>query len=288
MHPSWRDLVIGALAADAAERRRFLSRCGVDGAALALSSAGGPAGELERPLLREDADFDALADGLHHLCAEVEEADAVRLLSVLADAAASDATGGVRPRQGAGRMEALAAHSEVSALAALVVRRLAGRWKGRAVGVDALAAWAAVAARLPERPEPPSAAATWIQLEPDRSPSTPVELERFADWLRLAELLARHDPELLAGLGFPDRHRDVLDTFAAETRTNEPPVEHDLRLQALERLGDLYPACAARATASTLASLDEVLEPVEAAAASPRATFAPRFPVARVLEDLVD
>jgi hypothetical protein len=266
VHPSWRDLVIGALAADAGERRRFLARCGVDGAALALSTAGGEAGERERPLLRADADWDALADGLHRLCADLDEAGAVRLLTVLADA---------EPEP------------EASALAALVARRLAARWRGRAVGVDALAAWAAVAATLTERPEPPSPAATWITLEPHRAPATPVELERFADWLRLAELLARHDPELLAGLGFPDRHREVLDAFARDTRTDEPPVEHDLRLQALERLGDLYPACAARATASTL-ELDDAVVAAEAVPDTPPASLAPRFPVRRVLRDLVE
>ena len=52
VHPSWRDLVIESLADDAAARRHFLARCGVDGAALALSGGGGAAGERERPLLR--------------------------------------------------------------------------------------------------------------------------------------------------------------------------------------------------------------------------------------------
>jgi hypothetical protein len=267
VHPSWRDLVIDALAADAAERRRFLAHCGVDGATLALSTAGGAAGERTRPLLREDADFDALADGLHRLCADLEEPDAVRLLTVL----------------GANEPD-----PEVSALAALVARRLAGRWQGRAVGVDALAAWAAVAAKLPERPEPPSAAATWVELEPDRAPTTPVELERFADWLRLAELLARHDPELLAGLGFPDRHRDVLDAFAADSPSGEPPVEHELRLQALERLGDLYPSCAARATATVMAAHDDALAAPEGVPEPSVASLMPRFPVHRVLQDLVE
>jgi hypothetical protein len=267
VHPSWRDLVIGALAADAAERRRFLARCGVDGAALALSTAGGAAGERERPLLREDADFDALADGLHRLCADLEEEDAVRLLTVLADAEPD---------------------AEVSALAALVARRLAGRWKGRAVSVDALAAWAAVAATLPERPEAPSAAATWIELEPDHVPRTPIELEAFADWLRLAELLFERDPELLAGLGFPDRYGPVLAGFLHQAPLDEPPLEHDLRLQALERL--------VRIDTARIGLALETLETLRSGDAAP--AFAPtdeplppprsRFPVARVLQDLVD
>ena len=89
VHPSWRDLVIESLAEDAATRRHFLARCGVDGAAVALSGAGGAAGERERPLLREDADWDALGDGLYRLCHDIDEVEATQLLRVL-DAAGDD------------------------------------------------------------------------------------------------------------------------------------------------------------------------------------------------------
>jgi hypothetical protein len=266
VHPSWRDLVIEALARDAEERRRFLSRCGVDGAALALSTAGGAAGERRRPLLREDRDWDALADGLHHLSADLDEEDAVRLLAVLADAEPDP---------------------EVAALAGLVARRLARCWRAHAVSVDALAAWAAVAAPLVERPEPPSPAATWLALEPAGAPATPLALERFADWLRLVELLDRHDPQLLAGLGFPLRHLPVLAAFAESVPIGEPPFERELRRQALERLAALVPEYAAQARA-TIAALDAgepALEWEPPAVAAPPST---RFPVGRVLADLVD
>ena len=145
VHPSWRDLVIESLANDPVARRRFLQRCGVDGAALALSGSGGTEGERERPLLRGDADWDALGDGLYHRCAELDEAEAVRLLQVLADA-------GDGP--------------EVRALAALVLTRLG--WGGKVLSVDAIGAWSALAARLDPRPEPPAVAMTWLELEPAR------------------------------------------------------------------------------------------------------------------------
>jgi hypothetical protein len=256
VHPSWRDLVIAALADDPLERRRFLAHCGVDGAALALSL----------PLPAEDADWDALADGLHRLCAELDEDDAVRLLTVLAD---------TEPEP------------EISALADLVARRLGARWRGRAVSVDALAAWAAVAARLPDPPEAPAAAATWIALEPQHAPRSPAELERFADWLRLAELLARHDPELLAGLGFPERYRPALDEFAGRTPRGEPPLEHELRVEALERLAELYPGCAgvARESAGVLRHEDELPDREWNVPQRPPLTG---FPVERVLRDLAD
>src|SRR5207244_54097 len=50
VHPSWRDLVIEELAADAEARRGFLRACGIDGLLLALSAGGGVAGEPRPPL----------------------------------------------------------------------------------------------------------------------------------------------------------------------------------------------------------------------------------------------
>jgi hypothetical protein len=259
VHPSWRDVVIEALARDEAERRRFLAQCGVDGAALALSEAGGAAGERVRPLLRDDRDWDALGDGLHRLCPELSEAEAVRLLSVLA----------------AGEPD-----PELSALAELVARRLAAQWRDHVVGVDALVAWAAVAGRLPRRPPAPPVAPTWHTLAPKRAPREPAEVERFADWLRLAELLESHDPELLAGLGFPDHYAHALDEFAEATPRDEPPIEHELRLQALARLQDLYPRCTGLALQSVnTLSWDDEPE-------LPAAPDAGGFPVTRVLRDL--
>jgi hypothetical protein len=179
VHPSWRDLVIDQLARDPELRRRFLRRCGVDGAALALSSAGGASGERVRPLLLEDADWDALGDGLYHLCEEVDRVGAVRLLQVLADA--DDGP-------------------ELDALTALVLGRIERRFGATPVGVELLEAWAETAGRLPPAA---AVAAMWLELEPAAAPETPVELERFADWLRLAELLQARDPALLKRLGFP-------------------------------------------------------------------------------------
>ena len=104
--------------------------------------------------------------------------------------------------------------AEVKALAELVLRRLG--WSGQAVSVDAIGAWAAVSAGLDPRPEPPAVAMTWLALEPSHAPETPEELERMADWLRLAELLTERAPELIEGLGFPQRYEDVLEAFASD------------------------------------------------------------------------
>jgi hypothetical protein len=260
VHPSWRDLVIESLADDPAERRRFLRRCAVDGAAIALAGGGGATGERERPLLRDDADWDALGDGLYHLCAELDEAEAVRLLDVLADAGDGD---------------------EVRALAALVLKRLG--WGGKAVSVDAIGAWAALSARLDPRPAPPAVAMTWLALEPTHAPETPGEMERMADWLRLAELLTERAPELMKGLGFPERYEHVLEAFATMTPPDEPVLERELRIEALTRVALLDPALTAQAINESLALRFESEAPAEHVTEAPAP---PGFPVDRVLRDL--
>jgi hypothetical protein len=258
VHPSWRDLVIESLAADPQERRRFLRRCGVDGAAIALSTEGGASGERARPLLQRDADWDALGDGLYALCADLDEAEAIRLLDVLA-AAGDDA--------------------EVKALSELVLKRLG--WSGQAVSVDAIGAWAAVSARLDPRPEPPAVAMTWLELEPSHAPETPEELERMADWLRLAELLSARAPELIEGLGFPHRYEEVLEAFATSTPRDEPPLERELRIESLARLAGLDEQLSGRALNESLALSFENAEqvPDELPASN-------GFPIQRVLRDL--
>ena len=89
VHPSWRDVAIEALADDEEQRLRFLHACEVDGLQLALSVAGGAAGGRSLPLLRTDADWDALADRLHDVLRYGRDEDVVRLLDVLETALAA-------------------------------------------------------------------------------------------------------------------------------------------------------------------------------------------------------
>jgi hypothetical protein len=260
VHPSWRDLVIEQLAADPWLRRRFLRRCGIDGAALALSGAGGAAGERVRPLLLEDADWDALGDGMHHLCEEIDRTGAVRLLRVLEDA-----------RDG----------PEAEALTALVLSRIERRFDCTPVGVELLEAWGDIAGRLPP---PATVAATWFELVPDAAPVTPVELERFADWLRLAELVQRWDASLLARFGFPAGFDAIFDAFLEGRPVDEPPIERDLRADARLRIGRLV-------SGREIAVLEFDFERLEPPALV-RQLDPPRvetgFAVDRVLRDLVE
>ncbi len=86
VHPSWRDLVIDELRDDADARRRFLSASAVDGVTLAVSRAGGIAGERTLPLMIADGDWDALGDRLHELRHELEDRELARVLLALGGA----------------------------------------------------------------------------------------------------------------------------------------------------------------------------------------------------------
>jgi hypothetical protein len=260
VHPSWRDLVIEELAADAELRRRFLAHCGVDGASLALSTGGGATGERFRPLVRCDADWDALGDGLHRVCDELDEGEAVRMLTVLEG---SD--------------------DEVRALRAMVLERLERRWQHEAVGIDGLEAWTEASDALPAFA---IVAATWLELAPERAPRTPVELERFADWVRLAELLRIHGDDLLDRFGFPDRFGLTLDAFLRAQSNGEPEQERALRRETCRRLATLDPSRAGMAL--EWAPSEPLIEPMQAFELRPMDPLAPRFAVDRVLRDLVD
>src|SRR5260370_18693035 len=82
MHPSWRDLVIDHLVRNAESRQKFLSRCGLQGFLLALSSAGGATGERAIPLLVEPQDWQSLNESLSTVLTSQPHAPFVALVAV--------------------------------------------------------------------------------------------------------------------------------------------------------------------------------------------------------------
>jgi hypothetical protein len=194
VHPSWRDLVIDELAADAEGRRRFLSASGIYGVLLALSGKGGPSGERSLPLMICDRDWDTLGDRIGEVLAELEDHDSGRLLLALGDALSD----WVEPAQ----------RSEVQSLTGYVLGAGSRTWRKRArpVPVFLLDAWYAANAMLSELAEPPPIRVTWTELEPSRSLLAgglqARDLQALEDWLALAQILATHDLDALERLGF--------------------------------------------------------------------------------------
>jgi hypothetical protein len=237
VHPSWRDLVIAELAGDDAARARFLDRCGVDGVLLALSVAGGAAGERLLPLLRGDADWDTITARLGTLLPDLDVPDAVRLLGAL-DAALDTEL----PRP---------ARVEAQALARFALESLTGLWDDRrsVLLVGALEAWFALAARVPDPPRPPAADRTWLEL----APTEPIdvgsreELVRFDDWLGLAAVLRRLAPRELVRFAFPARYEPVLAAFVRDAALEVSDELEPLVAGSLRRLRRVAPAYAVEA-----------------------------------------
>lgn len=239
VHPSWRDLVIDELRSDADARRRFLRACGVYGALLTLSEAGGTTGQRALPLLVEDADWDTFTDRIAELLRELEDSDTARVL--LACQAASRAD--------------IDAHQAVEALSltkyALGATRRAWNKQRRPLPVFLLDAWYQANGDLPEPVDPPEIASTWADLHPASLAfaGDPAELRRSAEWLALALTLARYDPQTLDALGFPERDAATLERLIDATTQLLQARDADLRslaAQILSRLRDVAPDHATR------------------------------------------
>ena len=240
VHPSWRDLVIDHLSSEPEARERFLRNCSVHGALLALSLGGGRRGKRELPLLQRDGDWDALTDRLYTLVPELEPPELLGLMDCL-ELTIHDLSG------------TPAAH-EADALATAVLARLATAWTTTRAPIPppALEAWFTLAGGLSATPAPPAISVTWAELLPTTAPQLTdgPSLERFADWLTLADLLMDYDPGLLAGLGFPGDSEQfcarLLEALESD-RGGIAPAGIGHAVRAVSRIPRVFPALAGHA-----------------------------------------
>jgi hypothetical protein len=206
VHPSWRDLVIGRLRADDRARHEFLARSGTNGTVLALSTAGGGAGERRLPLIGSDEDWDVLTDRLYALIPELEPDELATVLN-----AVSEAIGGL------GRTEAV---GEARALARAALARAQQVWDAsRApIPIQALDAWVGLATAIRPRAPLPDVSLTWVELLPTHAPELDdlAALDRFTEWLWLCRLLSDYGPGFPNGLGFGRDQHDLAGGFQSK------------------------------------------------------------------------
>jgi hypothetical protein len=232
VHPSWRDLVVDALAANPAERQAFLRAAELPGIELALSVGGGASGERALPLLVADEDWDALGDAVHRLAREASQSDARRTLDALAialDAAAEDDR----------------AHGELVSTTELALRTI--RRRIRAWDADLLERWLTLAEHLPQPPAPPDLVETWHARRPlTVDVDDPASVAALDAWLAVVEALAAWHPDGADITPYlADEHpllRDVVRDLEARPRPLREP-----ELAALRRIWGLDGVLAERA-----------------------------------------
>jgi hypothetical protein len=287
VHPTWRDLVIEQLAGDAALRGHFISHCGAHGVVLALSTGGGAAGRRRLPLITDDADWDALGDRIYALVSEIEPAELIALLTALERA-----------------LEALdgeTATQEAQVLARVALSRAAKLWEDshEPIALPVIEAWLGVSRRLEPPMLPTSLSVTWAELLPCGPPdlSDRVEVQRFADWLILCELLSDFSPALPETPLVGDHEVALMDAFLEQVHadlTGRAARFPELVFRALDAVASLQPELRHRAHVLTR----ELMEAIGGPSAmddefmgpepEPEPRFAPRsaFDVRRVLADL--
>jgi hypothetical protein len=237
VHPTWRDLVIERLAADADLRRHFLGRCGAHGMVLALSTAGGAAGERSLPLVTCDEDWDALGDRIHALAPELDSGELVAVLTAIRVAVQELGAGG--------------AGGEARALARMALARIAGLWERdrSPIALTVLDAWLLVSAMLDPPLWPPSLSMTWAELLPTRAPDPHdvPEVQRFADWVTLCDLLSSFSPALPQTLGFGRYQMRVMEDFLRRVAVDLEFTGNEPTIRALEATASFAPELAGRA-----------------------------------------
>lgn len=283
VHPSWRDLVIDQLERDPVRRRAFLARCGIEGALLALSIAGGPAGERNLPFLIDDADWDELLAHVDALVGELDTAERVRLLRQVSEAVLDRSHDDDRR-----------ATAELDALAARLLETILPH------GVDTttlvvLPEWYALAELVREPPPAPDVTRVWIETVPTEELDLAARdgVAALEAWTVLVEVMDRHDPAALRRFGFPAAQDEVVGRlFARDAPVLAAGLTKDeaLALRRLARsLAPLFPdrrtalrAFSSHVFAHSPAQAEDVVED------RPRAFTEPPRPtiVTRVLADL--
>lgn len=248
VHPSWRDLVVNELREDTVARRRFLDACGLHGAVLALSQAGGVAGERTLPLLVDDGDWDRLGDRLRHLVNQLEDQELAQLLLALRGVWSADITR-VQKR-------------EARCLATYLLTTIARLWdqRHRPLPGFLVEQWCALSEWANEPVQPPQLELTWAELYPASPPAEGLdrsELARADEWLALAQTLRVYDPASLIALGFFDSDQELLGRLVA---TLQRTTDHDTRPVAesiLTRIQELATGPAHLAARQALMTIDE-------------------------------
>ncbi len=235
IHPSYRDLVIDELSASADEQERFLRRASVAGTKLAISEAGGPAGERQSPLLATERSFNALDRRWSELASEVTDEELGELLEALAQRT---------------RVASDALRARFRKWLRTVYRAALDRWTvgTTPASMGVLESFVGAYAILGEDEPEPNLEPTWIELGEHLCGQSSTDLlsdpEAIELWDDIADLALREDLEFTRGTAFRNARAAVEDQIFetssglsawADAEENDPE-ENDAEARRFQRL----------------------------------------------------
>ncbi|HUJ08824.1 MAG TPA: hypothetical protein VL171_02255 [Verrucomicrobiae bacterium] len=274
MHPSWRDLVIEHLQSSRADRRRFLSRCGVQGILLALSSAGGGTGVRETPLLVEDADWKTFEGTIIALLnASRNESEVRMVLGAIHGAALRKCK--------VEELRFLRVPSPLREMAIKSLETLRAKWNGESqiIGTSTLAEYYNISVRVTPLPGMPNLQPTWdyrlaeVEKFTGKGDSSAV-LDKLSNalwrWFDLIEVVESSEPRFLRQMGFPELYlntvREYLDRLEEDANSDFDFDSSDDYGTEIERMAELEPII--EQLGSVFPSLEDRAQTVREALAS--------------------
>jgi hypothetical protein len=220
VHPSVRDMVIGHLMDDAAARRDFLGRAGIDGIMLALSSSGGAEGKRQFPLLEGEPEWEEIEGRVLELVRGGRDEESGRLLALFGDTARL--SGSVADR---------AQRSRLATLSANGLGALRGVWESSGVRITyaELRDFYRASASLPEPIKGPELGGTWARCVEETRGSLGGFIDNLAqradEWLGVATLLKENDPQQLEHFSFPADYGELLEKIVEKLKDEEEMLE---------------------------------------------------------------
>jgi hypothetical protein len=190
VHPSVRDTVIEYLMDHDFDRQRFLATANASGAVMALSTAGGAQGTLQRPLLRDIGDWDALSETVRRIGSGGDIAEQYVLLQGVGEALrASDD----------GEVDALIRNLTIGFLA-----RLRSSWDIRteAIIIGAMRLFYDSSIRVGYLVPSPNLSPTWQHLVDDLESALKggvqyFNLDKVGRWINMIKILRENEPRFL-------------------------------------------------------------------------------------------
>lgn len=218
VHPSVRDLMINYLMEHDGERRRFLKSTSPAGIVLALSSAGGEAGERTTPLLRDAKDWECLEHSVKVLLASEAIEGQIALMRGLLSALVDPGSRSIEER------------TLLIKLIKEALRLALVSWdqSGQRLSTHALATYFSLAAAAGLHPPSPRLAGMWDEAfrkasAADWADDTAIALA--VEWLDMCDFLRTNEPRFLRSIQWPRRFKNFASKKAGEIRTRSASVE---------------------------------------------------------------